>query len=266
MLRVLAIIAAAGFVVSAATLTMAVAITGPENIANGAWSWSSHGWGDHHNHFSLGWNSHDDGESDGPQTTRDIAWSGTDSLAVDLAAKVQYTQAEGPAKLTISGPQAAVNDVEVEGGKIRYRDDNDHDASLTITLSAPAVSSFEMAGSGELNIKGYKQDRLVLDLPGAAKVTAQGEAKAIRLSIDGSADADLGQVKARSAKVDIAGSGDASIAPTDLADISITGSGDVTLLTRPASVQSELTGSGRVLRPNDERRSGAEDKSDKSDD
>jgi hypothetical protein len=267
MLRVLAIIAAAGFVVSAATLTVAVAITGPDNIANGAWSWSSHGWGDHHNRFSLGWNdSHDHDDDDGPQTTRDIAWNGTDSLAVDLAAKVEYTQAAGPAKLTISGPQAAVNDVEVEGGKIRYRDDHDHDTSLTITLSAPAVSSFEMAGSGDLNIKAYKQDRLVLDLPGEAKVTAQGEAKAIRLSIDGSADADLGQVKARSAKVDIAGSGDASIAPTDLADISITGSGDVTLLTNPASVQSELTGSGRVLRPGDKRSSGSEEKNEASDD
>ena len=50
---------------------------------------------------------------------------------------------------------AAVNDVEVEGGKIRYRDDHDHDTSLTITLSAPAVSSFEMAGSGDLNIKAH---------------------------------------------------------------------------------------------------------------
>ncbi len=87
----------------------------------------------------------------------------------------------------------------------------------------------------------------MLNLPGDANVTATGEAQAVRVSIDGSAGADLGQVKARSAKVDISGSGAATVAPTDLADINISGSGNVTLLSHPASLQSELTGSGRVL-------------------
>jgi hypothetical protein len=262
MIRVLAIIAAAGFVVSAATLSVAVSLTGPQAIANGAWSWSPDaGWGDHHDlHFT--WHKNHDDE--GPQTTRELAWNAADSLAVDLAAKVDYTQAQGPAKLTISGPQSAVNDVEVEGGHIRYRDDTDHDASLTITVSAPSVSSFEMDGSGELNIKGYKQDRLMLDLPGDANVTAAGEAKSVRLNIAGSADADLGQVKTRSAKVDITGSGDATVAPTELADIAIAGSGNVTLLTRPASLQSELTGSGRVLQQYSEQPSGSAEKARKA--
>lgn len=262
MIRVLAIIAAAGFVVSAATLSVAVAITGPENIANGAWSWSPDGWSGHHNDAHFSWHNnrdHDDSNDsdDGPQTTRDIAWNGADTLAVDLGAKVQYTQAKGPAKLTVSGPQAAVNDVEVDGGHIRYHEDHDHDTSLTITISAPAVTSFEMAGSGDLSIKDYSQDRLVVDLTGDGNVTATGEAKAIRLSIDGSADADLGKVKARSAKVEISGSGDATVAPTDLADIAISGSGNVTLLTHPASLQSELSGSGQVLQQYGEPSSGS---------
>ena len=45
MIRTLLMIAVAGFLVSAVTLSVAVAITGPAAIANGAWSFGPDGWG-----------------------------------------------------------------------------------------------------------------------------------------------------------------------------------------------------------------------------
>jgi len=242
---VLVMIAVAGFLVSLVTLSVAVGIAGPQAIANGAWEWTPGGWGvnwnDHRRHH--GWRNY--GEDEGPQTSREIAWSGGESLAFDLPADVQYTQAPGPAKLTVSGPSGAVNDVELEDGRIEYG--REHDAHLTITVTAPAVTRFEMQGSGDLTIANYRQDRLDLDLEGSGGVKASGEAKAVRLNISGSADADVGAVKASSAVVDVEGSGDATVAPTDSADVTISGSGDVTLLTRPARLQSSVSGSGRVL-------------------
>jgi hypothetical protein len=244
MIRALTMIAVAGFLVSAVTLSVAVGLTGPENIVNGAWSFGPNGWGGHwrgHNHFSF-----DQSDDGGPQTTREIAWSGGDALDVDLDADVQYAQAPGPAKVTVSGPQSAVNDVEMRNGEIRYKEEGDHDVRLSIVVTAPSITRFTMQSSGKLAIVNYKQDKLTLDLEGDADVSATGEAKAVDLAISGSANADLGALKAQAAKVDIEGSGDATLAPTDAADITIEGSGDVTLLTRPARLQSNVSGSGRI--------------------
>jgi len=251
MTRVLVIIAVTGFLVSVICLTSAVAIVGPDAIARGAWSWrpgygwnfgSDHdGWGIHHHHA-------DDEDDGGPQTTRSIAWSGGDSIDVDLPANVKYTQADGPAKLVVTGPREAVADVTVDGGHIRFGHDRGDETDLTIVMPAPSVTRFVMSGSGKLAIAGYSQDRLTVDLSGDSEVSAAGRAKTIDLSISGSADADLGRVAAQSAKVDIEGSGDAIVAPTDAAKIDISGSGDVTLLTDPAKLESNVSGSGSVQR------------------
>lgn len=249
MIRTLAIIAVAGFLVSLVTISAAVGITGPAAIANGAWSWGPFGWNDEHggrhheNRFGITTSYTSD---DGPQTTREIAWSGADALDVDLDADVQYTQAAGPAKITVTGPRDAVADVDIDNGHIQYKDDQEHDAHLTIVVTSPSIDHFTMESSGKLAIAAYKQDKLNLDLQGDTDVTATGEAKAIELSISGSANANLGAVKAQTAKVDIEGSGDATLAPVNAADVSIEGSGDVTLLTRPANLRSNISGSGHV--------------------
>ena len=251
MIRVLVIIAVTGFLVSVICLTAAVGIVGPDAIARGAWSWRP-GYGWNFGRDYDGWGAHfhptEDEDDGGPQTTRWIAWSGGDSIDIDLPANVQYTQADGPAKLVVTGPRQAVADVMVDGGHIRFDHDRQHEADLTIVISAPSVTHFAMSGSGKLAIANYRQSQLTLDLSGDAEVSAAGEASAIDLGISGSADADLGRLKARTAKVDIEGSGDAIVAPTEAAKIDISGSGDVTLLTDPAKLESNITGSGNVRR------------------
>ena len=185
-------------------------------------------------------------DADETPTSREIAWTGGDTINVDLPADVKYTQGPGPAKLVVSGPRDAVADVEVEDGQVRYRHDSDHDADVTIVMTAPSVTRFEMSGSGKLAIADYRQDKLTLELAGDADVTAKGEAKAIDLSISGSANADLGEVKASSADVDIEGSGEATLTPADAAKIDISGSGEVILLSRPAKLESNVSGSGSI--------------------
>ena len=262
MIRTLLMIAVAGFLVSAVTLSVAVAITGPAAIANGAWSWSPGGWGWRHHdhdwshsgwgHSSWGhssWGMSDDGD-DGPQTSRDIAWSGGDSLTISVPADVQYTQADGPAKVTVSGPSGAVADVRVEDGHIRYDDDRDHDGrKLKIVIAAPAVTDFTLEGDESFDLAGYKQDKLALSVSGHADIKGSGETRDAEIRISGSGRADLGGLKMKSARLEISGAGAATLAPTDAADIDISGLGDVTLLTNPAQLHSNISGAGKVHRP-----------------
>jgi len=252
MIRVLVIIAVTGFLASVICLTAAVAIVGPEAIARGAWSWRpGYGWNIGRDYDGWGVHFHptaDDEDGGGPQTTRWIAWAGGDSIDVDLPANVKYTQADGPAKLVVTGPREAVADVKVEGGHIYFDHDRDHGADLTIVMSAPSATRFSMSGSGKLAIVNYRQARLDLDLSGDSDVSGAGQAKAVDVRISGSANADLGGLKAEAAKVEIEGSGGAIVAPTDAAKIDISGSGDVTLLTDPPKLESNITGSGNVRR------------------
>jgi hypothetical protein len=260
MIRVLVIIAVTGFLMSVVCLTAAISIAGPDVIAGGEWPWNStigwvfdredDGWFNHHGHGA----GHDGG---GAQTTREIAWTGGSAVEIELPADVRYTQADGPAKLVVSGPADAVADVEVDGDSIRFRHDHDHWGDLNIVMTAPAVSRFEMNGSGRLAIDGYHQDKLTLDLSGSADVEAKGEASAIDLTISGSGNADLAGVKARSATVDIEGSGDATIAPSEAAKIDVSGSGEVSLRSDPPKLETNVTGSGGVNRDTGEREASA---------
>lgn len=246
MIRTLVMIAAAGFVVSVATLTGAFFIAGPSAVAHGGWSWGPNGWAGNWRHHVHVW--HDDQEDTGPQASRDIAWNGGSTLAVDIPADVRYTQAPGPAKITVTGGKDAIADVEVEDGRIRYSRHHDHDGRLTLVISAPSVTSFILESSGRLNIAGYNQDSLALDVEGDAEVKAAGEVKAVALTISGSGDADLSALRAHAAKVEIEGSGGAKLAPSDEAEIDISGSGDVELLTNPPKLRTRISGSGSIRR------------------
>lgn len=248
MIRVLVMIAVAGFLVSVVSISSAVAIGGPEFISdslwnrwtegNMRWAWNDDDWGDRH-----GWRH---GRDDGAQTSRDLAWNGGDSLEVDVPADVRYTQAPGAGKVTISGPEREVSEVEVEDGHIRYARHHRHWGDLTIVISAPAVRHFAMDGSGTLAIDGYKQDKLSLDISGDANVTAKGETKGLEVAISGSGSTDLTDLKVADADVTVGGSGEATLAPTGIVNVNISGSGDVTLLNHPTKLESNVSGSGSI--------------------
>ena len=256
MTRTLTLIAAASFVLAVACLSGAAAL-GWHGLHNhrhwGPWdnNWSVDFRDDDHgkDRWVAGHNVTDDGaQTDGAQTTREIAWNGGDRLDLDVAADVTFTQAPGPAKLTISGPTAAVQNVELSGSHLQFGNDEDYSGGpLTVTLTAPAVRHFAINGSGDLAINNYDQDQLDLDVSGSGNVTAHGKARALKLDISGSGDVDAGSLAAGSADADISGSGKASIAPTDAADLRISGDGEIDLLSHPGKVTSDVSGSGRIV-------------------
>ena len=245
MIRVLVMIAVTGFLVSVVTLSTAVAIGGPDLLTDsvwnrwvhvdGDWSWDDHEWANSRHGRHLG-----------PDGTREMAWTGGDTLDVDVPAEITYTQAPGPGKLTITGPQRELDALSLEGGRLSLSRHGRHWDDLTVVMTAPAVTRFDIATSGRLSIEGYKQDKLSIEVAGDADVSAKGEAKSVALSVSGSGNTDLSELRTVDASVDVDGSGAATLAPTGAANISISGSGDVTLLTRPARLESNVSGSGSL--------------------
>jgi hypothetical protein len=252
MMRVLVLIAVTGFLVSLVSLSAAVAIGGPDAIARGAWSMGHHrGWD-----WDVDDSDHDADEREvtaaGPTTTRELAWTGGDSLEIDLPADVRFTQAPGPGKLVITGPQAAVARVMLEDGRIHFdgrRHGHRHNRGqdrMTIEISAPEINRFELGGANRLTIDGYRQDRLEVDLSGNSELVAKGVAKVVELNISGSGEADLAGLPSEGVDVDISGSGEATVAPSDWATLDVSGSGEVNLLTSPARLETDISGAGRI--------------------
>lgn len=259
MIRALVIVAVAGFLMSVACITGAIAIGGPEAIARSAWSWNWGGWGDGHHHFGV-WR-HESGQS-GPQAQRDFPWSG-DRLEVNAPAEIDYAQASGPAKLTISGPREALDQVRVDGGRITLAPGAYRWAELHITLSAPDVTRFELNGANRLTIANYKQDQLFLDASGHADIRAQGETKSVSLNVSGAGDADLSELKTSRADIDISGAGAATVAPKDAARVQISGMGDVKLLTRPKQLETHVSGAGHISQPGQDSITAGDDDDDR---
>jgi hypothetical protein len=216
----------------------------------------------HHWHIpSVGWHMDvNDDEGDGPSLnltghepiiSRDLAWAGGQTLTFDVPARVTYTQ--GPvAKITLSGPDALVNHVVLEGDTLKldrtvHGMDTDH--ALTMTITGPAVHEFEVNSAAKLSLNNLNVDALSVQIDGAGKVDAQGTAKSVHLEINGAADADLGALTVADAHVEIDGIGHVIAAPTGDAHVEINGAGKVALTKRPAHLDQEINGAGSITQP-----------------
>lgn len=241
MIRTLLLIAGAGFVLCVACLAGATALGGPELMSH-----LHHGWG-------WGWveRDHDawvqDGQAGGAPGRREIAWSGADGLDLEVPADVQFTQGPGPGKLVITGPQDALNRLELSGSHLSYNGDDFEGARLNIVMTAPDVRRFAIEGDGKITIDNYDQDAFTADVSGHGDVTAAGRARTEKVDISGDGDVNLAQLKADSADAEISGAGRARIAPASSADLHISGAGEIDLLTRPARLTSDVSGSGRIV-------------------
>lgn len=251
MIRNLIVIAVASFVLTLVCFAGVAALGGREVMEHG-WRLPAAIFDDEDNvSISIGpGRGHD-----GPDTTRDLVWPGGPLLQIDVPADVTYAQ--GPvAKVTVSGPQALVEGIVVDGGRLRFRDDSGEGSPvrvnrerIVVTIVAPDVKRFVLNGSPGLTVTGYDQPDLTIEINGSGNATAAGKTEALALTIAGSGDADLGGLTTRDAKVSLAGSGDAELSPTGAVQVDIAGSGDVTLTTKPASLSSNIDGSGDLHLP-----------------
>lgn len=257
MIRTLFIIAAAGLVLATVSLGGAFALGG-RDMARHGWEWTFRDKDGDTVSFER-----DDGTRN-PDTTRTLAWTGGQTLTVDLSADVEYVQGDTPG-VTVTGPAQLVEKVRLVDGRLTWADTDGpnhetvvfgrnehgrgiwvHSEEVKIVVTAPAINTFNVEGSASVLLRDYDQDTLSVDISGSGEVSATGRTRALEVDISGSGDADLGSLTTTDVNVAIAGSGDAVVAPTGKADISISGSGDTVLTTRPATVNQNISGSGEV--------------------
>jgi hypothetical protein len=189
----------------------------------------------------------------GPQSTRDLPWTGTETLHLDnSAAVVTYIQGPTP-KFTVTGPADRIAALAISGDTVTGTDIrwgfSDHNDQIHMTVTGPNTHAFFLSGAEELTIQNYDQDTLDLHVSGAGSVKAQGKAKRTTVDMSGAGNLDMRQFPVDDATVDISGAGSATIDPHERASVSISGAGHVKLLTRPALLKCSISGIGSITSP-----------------
>ncbi|HRO33528.1 MAG TPA: DUF2807 domain-containing protein [Brevundimonas sp.] len=256
MTRTLLIIAGAALVLCLACLGGAAALGG-RDMARHGWAWTVR---DDNGESVRIERVRGGGSNDlGPRITRNLAWSG-ETLTLDSSLDVDFVQG-AEAGVVVTGPKGLADRVRVENGRIFLAEGDERvvfgwgpdglnarseRGELSIVVTAPRVSRFDINGSGDLTLRNYDQPTLAIGVNGSADVTGTGKTQRLELEITGSGDVDLGDLTLTDAAITINGSGEARAGPTGKADIDISGSGDVTLTRRPAQLNRTITGSGAV--------------------
>ena len=258
MIRTLITIAFASFILAVACLAGAAALGG-RDIAENNWTIPSE-WQyritDRDGHSRM------ERVRSSEQVSREIPWTGGDLLVLDLPVDVTYVQGD-ESRVVIEGPKDYAERITLQDGRFGLSGDDGLDASdvtidlngvrvidagerIRITVTAPKVTNFTVNGSGDLKIRDYDQPELTVKVQGSGDVAGAGRAGVLKLEIVGSGSIDLADIEARDAQVATSGSGDVTIAAAGAVKASVAGSGGVSLRAKPASLTSEISGSGDI--------------------
>ena len=187
---------------------------------------------------------------DGPRTTqtRDVAgFTRIDNRdSVDVRLRVGE-----PQRVRVRAGEKVIDDVrtEVRDGTLRLTFDRDGFGGddVIVEASVPRLTGIEVSGSGDIEADGIDADALEVRSDGSADIALEGTAARLALDLDGSGDADLGELAAREARVRVGGSGDADVRAGERLQVTVDGSGDVRYHGDPALTQ-HVDGSGDLSR------------------
>jgi putative autotransporter adhesin-like protein len=190
----------------------------------------------------------------GERRTVDLEWLGSDVVTIKIPAQVHYQPGPEP-QASVSGDADLVSHVRLRDGMLEW-DTVDWDSlvdcfppgDLVVRLSGPAVRTWTLNGSGELDLSDLSQDVLRITMHGSGTVAASGEVHDVSLDAAGSGRADLGRLVTQKTSANIHGSADLRLADIkqDLVRLKMHGSGVVTASGAANEVSLESAGSGRA--------------------
>jgi hypothetical protein len=183
----------------------------------------------------------------GPE--RRLPWSGDDSISLALSVPVHLLPGTGN-DVVLRGAPETIAHLEFKGGRLRA-DCRNLPGVQTVTIELPsrALQKVRLSGSATATIGPVDQPNLALTVNGSGSVQVNGKIERVAVTIHGSGDIRLNEVTMKRLTARVAGSGNLEGGPKEEADIAIAGSGNVRLLSRPATLNTKIAGSGRITQP-----------------
>jgi len=209
----------------------------------------------------------------GPEVTQVRNTANFTGIELALNATVNYTQ-DSVFKVELKGQQNVINEIqtEISGSQLIIKLPWDTKlvsyAPITINISAPGVSAFNVSGSGtiqssgsitvtnadfnvsgsgSININNINAGDIDTRVSGSGTVQLSGGNSATQtLNISGSGLIDVLGVTSKTASTYTSGSGDIKLTATEKLETHISGSGKVYYTGNPV-IDSNISGSGKLI-------------------
>jgi hypothetical protein len=175
--------------------------------------------------------------------------SGFDRLTVEGAYAVEVACGAGPSlEVEADDNLLPLIKTEVEGGRLRIRGERGMSAKALprVRLSVPDVKEVEVAGAGEFDLSGVRNEALKISVPGAGRLRASGETGRLEVKVDGAASVDAAGLRARRVSAECNGAGSVSVHATDALDAVVNGVGTINYSGDPPNVNRQVNGIGRI--------------------
>lgn len=143
---------------------------------------------------------------------------------------------------------------EVRDGKL-YLHYDEHtivrNDNIQVYITMPSFSALSLSGSCIINATGSFDNtaKLIVETSGSGEINIEDiNADAYTIHSSGSSHIATLGVKAKNATVDISGSSTVTLSVQDKLDVHISGSGKVSYKGEPAELNTEISGSGNVIK------------------
>ena len=187
---------------------------------------------------------------------REWAWSGGNKLTIDVPATIQLTPG-GPPTVIARGDNDMLRNLMFGDGKLVISDHGrgkfkDKDKDMSLDMQGISLKEIDVIGIGIVNLRNLSQDKLIINVSGAGRLTADGHVGDLVLNVSGAGRARLSKLSVDKIKAELDDAARVDIAPKDSADITIRGVGRANLVTKPTTLTSDVTGYGKITNSSDD--------------
>lgn len=159
-------------------------------------------------------------------------------------------------KVIVSGYQnlVPVFKTKVSGSTLNLEFENNYfnvrNNNIKVTVYTNGITKLDINGSGNMTLRdSLKTDRLKMEINGSGNINARNNyIENVELDINGSGNINARNTTGKYVYVDISGSGDAEITAKEKLDVKINGSGSVKYWGNPSTVNTDISGSGKVTK------------------
>lgn len=206
--------------------------------------------------------------------TRSLPWDSSDRAAIALPADTHYQAGVGD-QLVVKGDPAIISHIRVRNGVVGldcrggfFGDSGRIDVTLP---GKHSFRSFEVMGSGTMNVSGLSQPdvalkvagsgtitadakvaKLDMDVTGSGTVEAKGQTDKLNVDVSGSGKIRAAELQTNDATVDVSGLGNIEVAPQGALNVDLSGAGTIYLKKEPRTIQSDISGAGQIVHPDGE--------------
>lgn len=175
--------------------------------------------------------------------------SGFSQVELKGSPDVRITVGTGPL-VTVHGDDniLPIITTEVHGDKLVISSSKGYSTriGIDIEIEVPSLEGVALIGSGDIDVDGLNADAFAVVLKGSGDVVASGSVDTVSADLKGSGDIDLSDLQARTARAALYGSGDILVHATESLDARVAGSGDIEYAGDPASMTTDVQGSGEI--------------------